>query len=93
MFLSGLIQHQSVQRVQLEYAFAHVIHHPSRGADDHMNTPLQPPCLARIILAAVDRRRSVPAAAKHLPIRGVFVGSDEKDNHDRKSKILAVLGF
>ena len=64
-----LIQHQRLQRTQLERAFAHVVHHPSRGTDYHMHATLQLPYLAGIILATIDRQYVKPLDAGGIALK------------------------
>ena len=51
--LIGLIEHQGAQAGEIEGALAHVVHHPSRGADHDLDAALEPGDLVAEVGAAV----------------------------------------
>ena len=52
----GLVEHQGFEIVELDVAAAHVIHDPSRGADDDVDAALQGANLGAVVLSTVYRQ-------------------------------------
>ncbi len=69
--LIGLIQHQSLEAVQLQGATAHMVHHPPGSAHHHMGTTLKAAHLTAVVLTAINRQHMKALEIGRIGLKGL----------------------